>query len=267
MIGDDDADFLSPPDAIDPDAIVDGAAADSADSDQAHLQGLPRLLRYALLAKDNVDHTLTQRLVAEINELCPNLPQNTAWATAQTAETGFALAAELDRLAAVRDLPPLRSLSDCVRLLVLSLPCDPHQFGAYRRVARAMILTFRQIEASLDDDRCAELERIVYGFAALQAAIGANDSACAWPAISNAMHMGEQSARHRVRAAVARTASSVRRQFERQTEAAKPADLPPVAAAASEPPDREPVARNHVIVARIDPKELKNLKFVSRSDM
>lgn len=263
MIDDnDDDDFLSSPDAVDPDAIVDGAAADSADSDQKRLQGLPRLLRYAMLAKDNVDETVTQRLVAEIDELCPNLPQNSGWAVAQNAETGFALAAELDRLAAVRDLPPLRSLNDCVRLLVLSLPCDPHQFGAYRRAARAMILAFRRIEASLDDERCAELERIVYGFAALPAAIGANDSACSWPAISNAAHLGDQSARHRVRAAVARTAQSVRRQVERQTEAASPKDATSIEATAADPPESDAVAPNRVIVARIDQKELKNLKFI-----
>lgn len=256
-----DDDFLSSPDAVDPDAIVDGAAADSADSDQAHLQGLPRLLRYALLAKDNVDHTITQRLVAEIDELCPHLPQNSGWAAAQNCETGFALAAELDRQAVVRDLPSLRSLSDCVRLLVLTLPCDPQHFGAYRRVARAMILSFRRIETSLEDNRCAELEPIVYGFAALPAAIGANDSACSWPAISNAAHFGEQLARHRVRATVTNTAQSVRRQVERQTEAARSKDTTSIEDTAADPTASEPVAPNRIIVARIDQKELKNLKF------
>jgi len=263
LIGDDDdADVPLSRDAIDPDAIVDGAAADSADSDHEHLRGLPRLLRYAMLARNNVDETVTHRLVAEIDEFCPNLSQNGDWATAQNSETGFALAAELDRLAVVRDLPSLRSLSDCVRLLILMLPCGATRFGAYRRVARAMILAFRQLEASLDDDRCAEIERIVYGFAALPAAIGANDDARSWPAISSAAHLGEQSARHRVRAAVVRTTQSVRRQIERQTEAAGPKDLPAVDATTPDPPVSEAVAPNQVIVARIDQKELKTLKFV-----
>lgn len=263
MIGDDeDGDVPSSPDAVDPDAIVDGAAADSADSDQERLQGLPRLLRYALLAKDNVDDTVAHRLVAEIDELCPNLSQNADWAAAQSSETGFALAAKLDRLAVVRDVPALRNLSDCVRLLTLTLPCAPQRFGVYRRVARAMILAFRQIEANLDDERCAELERIVYGFAALPAAIGANDSACSWPAISNAAHLGEQSARHRIRAAVARTAQSVWRQVERQTQAATPKDTTSIEATAADQPESDAVAPNRVIVVRIDQKELKNLKFV-----
>ena len=263
MIGDnDDGDVPSFPDAVVPGAIVDGAAADSADSDHDRLQGLPRLLRYAMLAKDNLDDTVTHRLVAEIEELCPNLPQNAGWATTQNPETGFALAAELDRLAVVRDLPSLRSLGDCARLLVLTLPCDAQQFGAYRRVARAMILAFRKIEASLDDNRCAEIERIVYGFAALPAAIGANDTARSWPAISSAAHLGEQSARCRVRVAVVSTAQSVRRQIERQTEAARPKDPPPVDVTAPAPPVNEPVAPNHLIVARIEQTELKNLKFI-----
>lgn len=262
MIGDDeDGDLPSFFDAIDPNAIVEGAAADSADSERDRLQGLPRLLRYAMLAKEDVDHTVRNRLIAEIDELCPNLSQNRAWATEQNPETSFALAAELDRLAVVHDLPPLRSLSDCVRLLTLTLPCDAARFPSYRRVARAMILAFRQIEASLDDDRCVELERIVFGFAALPAAIEANDTARSWPAISSAAHLGEQSARCRVRRAVARTAESVQRQIERDVEAARPKNPPLADAAAPHPVVSEQIPPNNVIVARIDQSELRRLKF------
>ncbi|MGX7743377.1 AAA family ATPase [Rhodopseudomonas parapalustris] len=261
MIGDDDeSDVPSLYDTVKLDAIVDGAAADSADSDHSGMQGLPRLLRYAMLAKEDVDDALANRLIAEIDELSPNLSQTTAWATARTSETGFALAAELDRLAVVHDLPALRSLSDCVRLLTLPLPFDPQSFGAYRRVARAMIVAFRQIEASLDDERCCELERIVFGFAALPAAIGANDTARAWPAISSAAHLGEQSARCRIRRAVARTAQSVRNQIERHTDAARLKDALSADAQASDPPFSEHIPPNHVIVARLDEDQLKRLK-------
>uniref|UniRef100_Q07SK7 ATPase associated with various cellular activities, AAA_5 n=1 Tax=Rhodopseudomonas palustris (strain BisA53) TaxID=316055 RepID=Q07SK7_RHOP5 len=263
MIGDDDdGDFASFPDAVEPDIVVDGAAADSADSDHKRLQGLPRLLRYAVLGRDNVGDTVALRLIAEIDELCPNLPQNAAWAAARNSETGLALAAELDRLAVVRDLPPLRSLGDCVRLLALTLPCDAECFRVYRRVTRSMIHALRQIEASLDDDHCAELERIVFGFAALPTAIGVSETARTWPAISSAAHLGEQSARHRIRAAVVNTARSVRRQVEQQQEAARPKDPTPVDATMPDPSVSEPVAPHHVVVARIDPKEFKRLKFV-----
>ena len=56
------------------------------------LKGLPRLLRYAMLVSDNARH-IEQRLIAEIDELCPSLPLNAAWAAAPDAGTGLALAA------------------------------------------------------------------------------------------------------------------------------------------------------------------------------
>jgi hypothetical protein len=263
LIGDDDdGDFPSFPDAVDPETVADGAAADSADSDHKRLQGLPRLLRYAVLARDNIDDTVAHRLIAEIDELCPNLPQNAGWAAAQNPENGVALAAELDRLAVVRDLPPLRNLSDCVRLLALTLPCDAERFGAYRRVTRAMILAFRQIAPGLDDEHCAELERLIYGFAALPTATGVSDTARSWRAIASAAHLGEQSARHRIRAAVVNTARSVRRQVEQQQEASSPKVATPVDTTIPDPQVSEPVPPNHVIVARIDQKDFQNLKFI-----
>src|ERR1700716_3522258 len=94
---DDDSEDLDPVMA-ERDAISTGAAADSADWDE-RLKGLPRLLRFAMLISDNARH-IEQRLIAEINELCPNLPLNAAWAAAPDVGTGLALAAALDRRAA-----------------------------------------------------------------------------------------------------------------------------------------------------------------------
>src|ERR1700730_2211170 len=76
MSATDDADDLDLP-AAERDAISTGAAADSADWDE-RLKGLPRLLRYAMLVSDNASH-IEQRLMAEIDELCPNLALNAAW--------------------------------------------------------------------------------------------------------------------------------------------------------------------------------------------
>lgn len=54
LIGDgEDGDVPRSLDAAKPDAIVDGAAG----SDHSGVHGLPRLLRYALLAKEDVDDT------------------------------------------------------------------------------------------------------------------------------------------------------------------------------------------------------------------
>jgi ATP-dependent Lon protease len=58
------------------DAVSTGAAADSADWDE-RLKVLPRLLRFAMLVSGNAGH-IGQRLTAEINELCSNLPLNAA---------------------------------------------------------------------------------------------------------------------------------------------------------------------------------------------
>jgi hypothetical protein len=73
----DDADNTDLP-TVERDAVSTGAAANSADGDE-RLKGLPRLLRYAMLISGKASH-IKQRLIAEINELCPNLPLNAAWA-------------------------------------------------------------------------------------------------------------------------------------------------------------------------------------------
>jgi len=77
----DDADDLDLP-AAERDAVSTGGAADW----DERLKGLPRLLRYAMLVSDNASH-IEQRLIAEIDELCPNLPLNAAWAAAPNVDT------------------------------------------------------------------------------------------------------------------------------------------------------------------------------------
>jgi ATP-dependent Lon protease len=61
----DDTDNLDLPPVAD-DAVSTGAAADAADWDE-RLKGLPRLLRYAMLIMDGVDH-IHERLIAEVDE-------------------------------------------------------------------------------------------------------------------------------------------------------------------------------------------------------
>jgi ATP-dependent Lon protease len=104
----DDADDTDPL-AVERDAVSTGAAADSADWDE-RLKGLPRILRFAILISHKARH-IQQRLIAEINELCPNLPLNAAWAEASDVGSGLALAKELDRRAVTQNEPNLRSLS------------------------------------------------------------------------------------------------------------------------------------------------------------
>ena len=156
----DDADDFDLP-AVERDAVVTGAAADSADWDERH-KGLPRLLRYAMLVNDNANH-VEQRLIAEINELCPNLALNAAWPSALDVDTGLALAAELDRRAVTEDDPKLRSLADSVRLLCLPAPGDGAFFNDHRRVAKALLLALGAIVRQSDEKLRCDVECFVFG--------------------------------------------------------------------------------------------------------
>jgi hypothetical protein len=140
--------------AVERDAVSTGAAADSADWDE-RLKGLPRLLRFAMLISHKARH-IKQRLIAEINELCPNLPLNAAWAAAPDVGTGLALAAELDRRAVTQNEPNLRSLADCVRLLCLPVPpISRNTAGLARRSSRHFTqppVTLRNGSAAISSD-------------------------------------------------------------------------------------------------------------------
>lgn len=274
MIHDDDADDISDNDdvapfvtGIDPDDIANGAAADSADDADQRLKGLPRILRYAMLANDNADF-VAQRLMAEIAELGLDLVQAAAWAATPDAATGLALAAELDRLSVTRDLPLLRSLSDCVRLLSLSLPCAAERLADFRRVTRAMILAFTDSIGTLDDQQCVDLECFIYGWAALPTATGVTTSAPQWLAIHSAAHLGDDLARYRVRAATVNTARRVRQGVEQQLKAAgefahaTPSSVQTaLAAVPPEPANSAAVPPHHVVVARMQEAEVKSAKL------
>lgn len=77
------------PAIIGEDTTSTGAAADSSDL-EGKLKGLPRLLRYAMLA-DDADAHIAQRLAAEIDEFCPQLALNAEWLASRETDTGSAL--------------------------------------------------------------------------------------------------------------------------------------------------------------------------------
>jgi len=191
----DDADDADLP-AVERDAVSTGAAADSADWDE-RLQGLPRLLRYAMLLSDNASY-VEQRLIAEINELCPNLPLNAAWAAAPDVGTGLALAAELDHRAVTQNEPNLRSLADCVRLLCLPLPRDATYFEEYRRVGKALVQAFDVTSRHPEEQLRCDLERFTFGWAALPACTDLLSKDL--PAAVNATILGASMAEHRIAA-------------------------------------------------------------------
>jgi ATP-dependent Lon protease len=150
---------------VDDDIVTTGAAADSGDWDE-RLKGLPRLMRYAALVFNKADH-VEHRLVAEIDELCPQLQLNAAWARGFDTNIGVALAYELDHRAVVGNEPDLRSLADCVRFLSLPTPHEAEYFEEHRRAGKALIQAFRHVPRDLDGDLLSSLEGFVFGWAAL----------------------------------------------------------------------------------------------------
>jgi ATP-dependent Lon protease len=121
-----------------------------------------------VLIIDQARH-IEKRLIAEINELCPQLPENAAWAGVKGHDAGLALAAELDRRAVIQSEPNLRSLADCVRLVCLPTPRDAVDFEEYRRVGKALVHAFYLTSRHAEQQLCCDLERFTFGWAALPA--------------------------------------------------------------------------------------------------
>jgi ATP-dependent Lon protease len=249
----DDADDADLP-AVERDAVSTGAAADSADWDE-RLKGLPRILRFAMLISHKGRH-IKQRLIAEINLLCPNLPLNAAWAAAPDVGAGLALAAELDRRAVTQNEPNLRSLADCVRLLCLPVPRDATYFEEYRRVGKALVQAFHVTSRHAEEQLRCDLERFTFGWAALPACTDLLRKDLS--AAMNATLLGESMAVYRiaaVEAAARRRAEEEKRRKEEEDEKAAEAfqKVPP--------PAVEGIPDHHLVVARLSSDEMKNTKL------
>jgi hypothetical protein len=248
----DDADDFELP-AVERDDVATGAAADSADCDERH-DGLPRLLRYAMLVNDNANH-VEQRLMAEIDQLCPNLPLNADWATALNVDAGLALAAELDHRAVADSDPKLRGVADCVRLLCLPAPRGRAFFEDHQRVAKALLLSFRGVVHKSDEQLRCDIEQFVYGWAALPACghmIVRHKSAAA-----NALLIGSRMAEHRIAAAeeAARREQEEEEQVRGDTEK-ETAELPH-----HDVNSAEVLSEHRLVVARLNDDAMKNFKL------
>jgi ATP-dependent Lon protease len=242
--------------ALEADAVSTGAAADSADP-YGHLKGLPRLLRFAMMISHNA-RPIKHRLIAEINELCPNLPLNAAWAEASDVGSGLALAKELDRCAVTQNEPNLRSLADCVRLLCLPLPRDATYFSEHRRVGKALVRAFYATSRHVAEGLRCDLERFTFGWAALPACtdVLAEDLSAA----RNATSLGEGMATYRIAAVEA----AARRQAEAEEEEHRKEQEDEKAAEASQQvasPTTEGIQGHQLVVARLSSDELKNTKL------
>lgn len=249
---DDEDDFDLPP--AEEDEVSTGAAADSSDLDE-RLSRLPRLLRYAMMVVDVSDH-VPERLIAEIEELCPQLAQTSAWAEDLSAATGIALASELDKRAVVLDDPNLRSLADSVRLLCLPTPATFSHIRDHRRVGKALVQALRRIGPTTDEELSSDIERFVFGWAALPACTDLVPSLSS--AAEDAATLGLQMVRHRIQAAkkaFGRTAiEEERRRKQAEEEQTRKAEKSIVV----EPPS---VLGPTLVVARLSPDEMKNGKL------
>jgi ATP-dependent Lon protease len=251
----DEFDDFDPP-AVLGDIVSAGAAADSSDSDE-RLKGLPRILRYAMMASDSADH-IERRLVAEIDELCPGLPHNVAWAAALDADMGLALAAELDHRAVTQNEPNLRSLADCVRMLSLPVPRDTNHFEDHRRVGKALLQAFYKASRASEEDLRCDIEQFAFGWAALATCtdlLHGHHTAAMQAAL-----LGKRMAEHRVAAAKnaawrrAKEEEEEHRRIEEEDEA-KATEAPEQVTS-----DPENVPDNHLVVARLS-SEMKSVKL------
>jgi ATP-dependent Lon protease len=247
----DDDEYILP---AEQDFVSTGAAADSAEPDEK-LKALPRLLRYAILSTKD-ESFAQERLIAEIAALAPGVSLTLVWAKGVPSD-GTALAIQLDHLAVTMDQPDLRSISDCVRLLSLSITDLIPGSDDHLRVGKALIHAYRQLPADLDIDLAADIETFVAGWAALPSAATVLSRYVGGGAAEHARVVGRRLATHRVDAAEEKLNKRYReREREKQEAAAsKDAGASAVWAAPST------VADDHLIVCRLDEAAMKNPKM------
>lgn len=244
--------------AIDDDITSTGAAADSAETDE-RLKALPRILRYAMMASGRGAY-VWQRLVAEIEEFCPNLPLNAAWANSRDAGVGVALGVELDHRAVTQDQPDLRSLADCVRLLSLPVPRDSTELDDHRRVAKTLLQALGNLASGTDGTLLADLEAFCFGWAALPASTDLLPKIITPTAAAGAARLGRQMAERRIAAAEAAVWQQME---EREARAERAIDKAKADQASKSDPTSDAVALSgtHLVVARLGDEQMKNIKL------
>jgi hypothetical protein len=231
-----------------------GAAADGAEPNEL-LKTLPRVLRYAILStKDEV--YAHERLIAEISTLVPGLPLTLAWAQGAPSD-GLVLASELDYLAVTKDQPDLRSISDCVRLLSLTMADLTTDSDDHLRVGKALIHAYRQLSSDLDLDLAADLETFVAGWAALPSAAAVLSRYVGSGAAENAFVVGRRLATYRVDAAEEKLRTQHTEIEQERREAAARSDAGAIAATDA----ASAVADDHLIVCKLDEAVMKNPKM------
>ena len=232
-----------------------GAAADSAEPNEL-LKTLPRVLRYAMLS--NQDEAFArERLIAEITTLAPGLPLTLASWAQGAPPGGIVLARELDHLAVTKDQPDLRSISDCVRLLSLTMADLTDGSADHLRVGKALVHAYRQLPADVDIDFAAEIETLVAGWAALPSAAAVFCRYGGSGAAENAFVVGRRLATHRVDAAEERLRKQRRELEQEKREAAGGSKADAVTASNAS----GAIADGQLMVCQLDETAMKNPKM------
>lgn len=233
--------------------LLEGAAEDSASGEQA-AASLPRVLRYAILAS-RADHSVYQRLAAEIETVCPGIALTATWIDTPDAVRGCALAVELDYRAVCNDKSEYRSLADCVRLISLALPRDRELGEEHRRVAGSLAAALRKLPQSIPLALAAEVEAVVYGWTALPVCAHEVVGAFQTPAIRAAAMLGARMARRRIDEAEEKA-------FARSRERLRKADAGEAAQGNVKTAGPITVVPDgHVVVVRTDPVTMAGQKF------
>lgn len=243
---------------VDEDIILMGAAADAADL-EAKLKDLPRILRVALLINQG-RQDIHDRLVADIETMHPGLPQTAAFATVDDSAVALALAKELDRCAVADDVPELRHIADCVRLLCLPMQKDLASSDDYRRVTQTLMNTLARLPTDIDPRLGADIETFCVGWAVLPALKHRlpRYQRAGLVAATHASTLGDLTASRRVEAAEESIWSKIEARAARQAAKAEESDdhqRTPVT-----PPSPAPDQHQRVVM-RLSDKEMMNTRL------
>ncbi|WP_298885812.1 AAA family ATPase [uncultured Bradyrhizobium sp.] len=242
---------------VDEDTVLTGAAADATDLEEK-LKHLPRILRIALLV-DRERGYIHDRLIADIETLSPGLALTAAFATTDNPATALALAKELDRLAVADDVPELRHIADCVRLVSLPIQNDLAGSEDYRRVTQSLMNALARLPTDIDPSLGAEIESFCIGWAMLPALkhrlprYRHRDQTAA----NHASSLGDQAATRRVEAAEANIWTKIEARGASQSEKAEDADDH----TSARPPQSPTAGPNQCVVARLSERQMKALRL------
>jgi ATP-dependent Lon protease len=244
---------------VDEDIILTGAAADATDIEEK-LKDLPRILRVALLINQG-SRDIHDRLVADIETLCPGLPLTAAFSTVDDPATALALAKELDRFAVADDEPELRHIADCVRLLSLPMQNDLATSEDYRRVTQTLLNALARLPNDIDPQLGADIETFCVGWAVIPALKHRlpRYQRPGLVAATQASVLGDLTATRRIEAAEAAVWTRIEAQAAAQKAEAEDAD-DPATPQAPVTPSLTPGQHQRVVV-RLSETEIKNTRL------